>query len=229
MTTKFSSLERIIGVEFKDQAFLETALTHRSYLNEDPQSDRESNERFEFLGDAILELVASQHLFQTFPNLPEGQLTIYRSALVSTKNLARVAKKLDLGKFLLMAKGEEAGGGRKNPSLLANVVEALIGAIFLDQGLRPTQAFIEKQILVLLPKIIKSGTYKDPKSELQELVQEKLKMPPVYKVVEEEGPDHAKTFTVAVSAAGETIGQAKGPSKQQAEEKAAEKALEKLT
>lgn len=223
-----TQLEKNICIKFKDRKFLQTALTHRSYLNEHPEYKGESNERLEFLGDAVLEQTVSDHLFKSFPELPEGQLTIFRSAVVSTKTLAKVAEGLKLGQFLFMAKGEEKGGGRKNPTLLANTIEALIGAIFLDKGLKPAQDFIQKCLLVLLPKIIKSGAYKDCKSLLQELVQEKHKTPPVYKVEKEEGPDHAKIFTVSVVVNSKKLGLGRGPSKQEAEEDAAKNALEKI-
>ncbi|MBA7495514.1 Ribonuclease 3 [subsurface metagenome] len=223
-----SNLEKILNVNFKNKSLLRTALTHRSYLNEHPEYKGESNERLEFLGDAVLEFIASNHLFKSFPKLPEGRLTVFRSAVVSTKTLARIAKNLKLGQFLRLAKGEEKGGGRNNPTLLANTVEAVIGAIFSDCGLKPAQNFVEKHILTLLPQIIKSGAYKDSKSELQELVQEKFKVPPIYKVIKEEGPDHAKIFTVAVLINDKKLEQGKGLSKQEAEEEAAKKALEKI-
>lgn len=223
-----SNLEKTLNIEFNNKTLLQTALTHRSYLNEHPEYKGESNERLEFLGDAILEFITSHHLFNSFPNLPEGQLTVFRSAVVSTKTLAKVAKSLNLGQFLFMAKGEEDGGGRSNPTLLANTVETIIGAIFLDQGLKPTQDFIKKNILILLPQIIKSGAYKDPKSKLQELVQERFKTPPIYKIIKEEGPDHAKLFTVTVFVNSKELSQGTGASKQEAEEDAAQKALEKM-
>lgn len=223
-----SQLEKNIGVKFNNRTLLQTALTHRSYLNEHPEYEGESNERLEFIGDAILEFVVSRHLFESFPNLPEGQLTVFRSAIVSTKTLTKVAKNLKLGQFLFMAKGEEASGGENNPTLLANTLEAVTGAIFFDQGLKPAQDLIKKHILVLLPQIIKSGAYKDPKSQLQESVQEKFKTPPIYKVLKEEGLDHAKTFTVAVFVNSKELSKGKGMSKQEAEEDAARKALEKI-
>lgn len=223
-----SNLEKNLNIKFNNKSLLHTALTHRSYLNEHPEYEGESNERLEFLGDAILEFTTSYHLYFSFPKFPEGQLTIFRSAVVSTKTLSKIAKSLNLGQFLFMAKGEEKGGGRENPTLLANTVEAIIGAIFLDQGLKPTQNFIKKQILALLPKIIKSGAYKDNKSLLQELVQEKYKTPPIYRITKEEGPDHAKIFTVAVFVNSQKLAQGKGSSKQEAEEEAAKKALEKI-
>lgn len=224
-----SQLEKTLNIEFNNKTLLQTALTHRSYLNEHPEYKGESNERLEFIGDAILEFIVSHHLFESFPNLPEGQLTVFRSAIVSTKTLAKVAKDLKLGQFLFMAKGEETSGGKNNPTLLANTMEAVIGAIFFDRGLKPARDLIKKHILVLLPQIIKSGVYKDPKSQLQELVQEKFKTPPVYKVMGEEGLDHAKTFTVAVLVNSKKLGQGKGLSKQEAEEQAAKKALEKIS
>jgi len=223
-----TKLEKSLKINFKDKNLLKQALTHRSYLNEHPEYQGESNERLEFLGDAILEFTTSDHLYRVFPEFPEGQLTVFRSAIVSTKTLSKVAKSLNLGQFLFMAKGEEEGGGRNNPTLLANTVEAIIGAIFLDQGLKTTQDFIKRHILFLLPQIIRSGAYKDAKSKLQELVQERVKNPPIYKVIKEEGPDHAKIFTVGVFVNSKKLAQGKGSSKQEAEEEAAKTALEKI-
>lgn len=223
----FSRLEKKLGISFNDKALLKQSLVHRSYLNEHPEYEGGANERLEFLGDAILEFVVSFYLFTHFPHLPEGRLTAIRSALVSTQNLAKTAKKLQLGNFLFLARGEESGG-RKNPGILGDTVESLIGAIFLDQGLERAKEFIQKTILTRLPEIIKTKSYQDPKSKLQEITQEQYKTLPLYKILKEEGPDHAKIFTVAVFVAGKQMGQGRGGSRQEAEKKAAQKALEKI-
>lgn len=211
---------------FKNKNLLKEAFTHRSYLNE-TREKLNSNERLEFLGDAVLELLVSEHLFHRFPNFPEGRLTNLRSAIVRAESLARVARKLNLGEKLLMSKGEEEGGGRKNLSLLANCFEALLGALYLDQGINRVKEFLQATIFIYVPEIIKKKTYQDFKSYLQEKVQEKTKISPIYKVVKEIGPDHQKVFTVGVYVKEQKIGQGRGKSKQEAEQEAAKEGLEK--
>lgn len=218
-------MEEIIK-NFKNKSLLKEAFTHRSYLNE-TREKLNSNERLEFLGDAVLELLVSEHLFHRFPNFPEGRLTNLRSAIVRTESLARVARKLNLGEKLLMSKGEEEGGGRKNLSLLANCFEALLGALYLDQGINRAKEFLQATIFIYVPEIIKKRTYQDFKSYLQEKVQEKTKISPIYKVLKEGGPDHQKVFTVGVYVQGKKIGQGRGKSKQEAEQEAAKEGLEK--
>jgi len=219
-------LEAKLKITFKNKRLLKQALTHRSYLNEHPKLKLVSNERLEFLGDAILEFIISKTLYLKYPELPEGVLTAMRSRVVCTESLAKLGKKLKLGQFLFLSKGEEAGGGRENKSLLANTFEALIGAIFLDKGLKTTENFIEKKFNHIINQLNRSQL-KDAKSLLQEKVQEEKKVTPTYKILAEEGPDHNKIFTVGVFAGSKKLGQGKGSSKQEAEEKAAQIALEK--
>ena len=212
---------------FKNKKLLDEALTHRSYLNE-VKIKLNSNERLEFLGDSVLSLLVSEYLFNKYKNLDEGMLTNLRSLLVNKKNFSEVAKDIGLGAFLKLSKGEEESGGRENPSLLADSFEALVGAIFLDQGMDGVKAFVNP---ILLPKaevFMQKNALKDPKSLLQEMVQSKKHDSPHYKVVSEQGPAHAKTFTVGVYVDEKILGEGKGHSKQEAEEKAAEIALEKL-
>jgi ribonuclease-3 len=212
---------------FTNAALLETALTHRSALNEKGSTITESNERLEFLGDAVLELIATEFLYKKFPAEPEGTLTAYRSALVKTTSLATVAEKLGLGDQLKMSKGEEATGGRSNPSLLADTLEAVVGALYLDQGIEVCVTFLQEHLFVSLDTILEQRLYKDPKSELQERVQAQGLETPRYEVVSETGPDHSKEFTVAVYVGTEVVGQGTGKSKQQAQQGAAQEALQK--
>lgn len=212
---------------FKNSLLLETALTHRSALNEKQSSATESNERLEFLGDAVLELATTRFLYAKFPQDTEGVLTSYRSALVKTTSLASVAIELGLGDLLKMSKGEEATGGRSNPSLLADTFEAVLGAIYLDQGFESAEKFLHETLFVHLDKILTDKSYKDAKSELQERVQALGFSTPDYQVIEEVGPDHDKTFTISVSVGGKVVGQGTGRSKQQAQQAAAEDSLQK--
>jgi ribonuclease-3 len=206
---------------FTNAALLITALTHRSALNEEVSQAQESNERLEFLGDAVLELAATRFLYDQFPDQPEGDLTAYRSALVKTTTLAEMAEELGLGEQIFMSKGEEATGGRQNPSLLADTMEALIGAMYLDQGFDVVTAFLTKHLFPKLTKIQEQKLYKDPKSELQELVQAKGFEAPMYEVVQETGPDHDKVFTVQVKIGDKLYGTGTGKSKQLAQQAAA--------
>ncbi|MCH7641472.1 ribonuclease III [Patescibacteria group bacterium] len=210
--------------KFRDKDLLILAITHKSWVNEHP-GKRESNERLEFLGDAVLEFVTSQELYKKFPDKEEGYLTALRANLVNTVSLASVAKKLGLGELLLLSKGEEQEGGRENPSLLANTIEAIIGAFFLDQGTKRASKFIEENILSELPNIV-SRPLKDTKSRLQELVQARGFATPKYEVVGESGPDHAKKFLVEVLVDKKAWGKGEGKNKSQAEQAAAKKALE---
>ena len=210
---------------FKNDSLLQTALTHRSALNE--LSLKESNERLEFLGDAVLELITTKFLFNKFPTLNEGILTSYRSALVKTTSLAAVAEGIGLGQQLKMSKGEEATGGRTNPSLLADTFEAVLGALYLDQDLEAVEAFLQKELFINLDTILKDRLYKDPKSDLQEKVQSLGFTTPSYDVVSAEGPDHDKTFTVNVTVGDQAMGEGTGKSKQQAQQAAAEAAMQK--
>lgn len=219
-------LEDILGYTFKDKALLELALVHRSSLNEEGVVS--SNERLEFLGDAVLEVLVSEYLYLANPSEPEGVLTAARSAIVRTESLAEVAKKITLGESLRMSKGEEKSGGRNNTSLLANAFEAMTGAIFLDGGIESAKLFFEK-FLIPQAKMVMSGSLKDAKSLLQEKVQEKGFPAPIYHTLQEIGPDHEKTFVVAVSAMGEKqLALGRGKNKQAAQQQAARQALKKL-
>ncbi|HXS14688.1 MAG TPA: ribonuclease III [Candidatus Saccharimonadales bacterium] len=212
---------------FKNQQLFEQAFTHRSFLNESKQKV-ESNERLEFLGDSILSFVVSKWLYQKYPEYHEGNLTNIRSLLVNTKTLAEVAKELSFGSYLKLSRGEEEAKGRENQSLLADSFEAYLGALFLDQGLKIVGEFIEKTVLPRLDEIIKKRDFKDPKSLFQEMMQAQTHASPLYKVTTEEGPSHAKIFTVAVYIKDVRMGEGKGRSKQEAEENAAKQALEKM-
>lgn len=214
--------------DFKNQALLTTALTHRSALNEQNSTSQESNERFEFLGDAVLELATTRYLFNLFPDTQEGLLTAYRSALVKTETLAKVARQLGLGQLLYMSKGEEATGGRDNDSLLADTMEAVIGGLYLDQGFEAVETFLTEVLFVEFEQILSKKLYKDPKSHLQELVQAQGRETPSYVVVTEIGPDHDKIFTVNVLVGQEVLATGTGSSKQRAQQDAAQNALEKV-
>lgn len=221
-------LEKSLGIDFKDKDLLKTAFTHRSYLNEHTDEKLAHNERLEFLGDSVLGFVVSEYLYKQYPTRPEGDLTNFRSSIVNARTLAQVARKLDLGSYLLLSKGEEATGGRDRPYLLANTFEALLGAIYLDSGLEKAEKLISRDLLPLLPEIITKGSYKDYKSALQESSQEKLNITPNYKVLEEIGPDHDRTFKIGVFLAEKKIGEGTGKSKQQAEQEAASQGLENI-
>lgn len=227
MDRKLENLQKSTKIKFSNQNLLKKALTHRSYLNESRKT-QESNERLEFLGDAVLELIVSDYLYKNYTQVEEGKLTSYRSSIVNTKTLAKVAAQINLGEYLYLSKGEEEGGGRKNESLLADTFESLLGGVYLDQGLQKARFLVEKLLLPLLPSIIKNKAYIDYKSKLQEIVQEKMKVTPVYKVVKEIGPDHAKTFFIDCLAGEKTIGKGKGKNKQASEQQAAKAALEKI-
>jgi len=208
---------------FKDQELLEQAFTHKSWVNEN-KNKRKSNERLEFLGDAILEFIVSREIYLTFPNKEEGYLTTLRSNLVNTKNLAHVAEKLGIGEKIYLSRGEEDGGGRKNSSLLADTLEAVIGALFLDQGMDTVYEFIKEHLLSEVPEKI-SKPLKDAKSRLQEYVQSQGHPAPIYKVIKASGPDHNKIFIVEVLVAGKRKGQGTGKNKSSAAQAAAENVL----
>lgn len=211
-------------ISFSDQTLLKTALTHRSALNEKKGSDQ-SNERLEFLGDAILELVVSDFLFKTYPHLPEGQLTQKRAAIVQTKTLAAAALKLNLGQNLIMSKGEKKAGGQTNVSLLANTFEALVGAVYLDQGFTQAANFIFQNLLQNLNLLLNQADIHDFKSQLQETWQKQFKTAPKYQLVNSFGPDHSKTFIVKVFLKGKLMGEGRGKSKQAAEQTAAKSVI----
>ncbi|KKU82828.1 MAG: Ribonuclease 3 [Microgenomates group bacterium GW2011_GWA2_47_8] len=223
----FDDLQKTIGIPFTNQDLLRTAFFHRSYLNE-AKNITQSNERLEFLGDAVLSFLTSSFLYQRFPEYPEGILTNIRSSLVKTKSLSQVAKTLALGDLLYLSRGEEESGGRANPSLLADTFEALLGALFLDQGVEAAKQFLAQYVFPKVTEIIEKRAYIDFKSLLQEIVQEKERVSPTYRVVKSQGPDHAKTFWIEAIVGESAIGSGMGKSKQEAEQQAASNALEKM-
>lgn len=224
----FSKLEKEIGIKFKNRDFLTQSVVHRSYINEHPDFALGHNERVEFLGDAVLEIVATEYLFYKFPNTPEGDLTNWRASLVNSKMLAQVADELNLGKYLYLSKGEAKDKNSKaRQYIVANAVEALIGAIYLDQGIRAAKKFIKKFMLSKLENILANQLYLDPKSKFQEKAQEVYNITPHYKVLSEVGPDHAKTFEVGLYLNEELIVKGKGSSKQEAQVVAAGKGIKK--
>jgi len=220
----FSKLEEKLNLNFKNKDLLRQAFIHRSYLNENPNMGLEHNERLEFLGDAVLELVVTEYMYRKYDN-PEGELTSWRAALVNSKMLSFVAENLSFNDFILLSKGEAQDIGRARQYILANAVESLIGAIFMDLGMKEAEKFIDKHILSQLPAILEKKLYRDPKSYLQELVQEKYGITPTYEVLEESGPDHAKIFIVGVYIEKELLAKGEGSSKQEAQEDAARKAI----
>ena len=222
-----SELEKNLGLKFRNKNLLKQSLVHRSYINENPDFHIDHNERLEFLGDAVLELIVTEYLYKNF-NQPEGELTSWRASLVNGRSLSELAQKLELNNFLYLSKGEKNSIGKAREIILANTVEALIGAIYLDQGLKSATKFIQKNILVKLPYILKHQLYQDPKSGFQEIAQAKYKITPTYKVLKEIGPDHAKEFTVGVFLNDKLIAEGKGSSKQEAETDAAASALTKI-
>lgn len=209
-----------LGFEFQDINLLITALTHRSYVNEHKSSVKEHNERLEFLGDAVLELVTSDFLYRNYDE-PEGIMTAWRSALVRTESIGAAGEELGYEPLVRLSKGEKHGSSRAHAVILADCFEAVIGAIYLDQGYDTAKEFIAKHILVKLDKILEDGSWRDPKSYLQELAQHHDGSTPVYKVLDEDGPDHDKTFTIGVYVAGQLKGTGIGHSKQEAEGNAA--------
>jgi len=219
-----SSLENKIKIQFKDRNLLQVALTHRSYLNENRRWELPHNERLEFLGDAVLELITTEYLYRNFPN-PEGELTNLRSALVNYKMLSEIASNLELDKYILLSRGEAKDTGRARQVILANAFESLIGAIYLDAGFEITKNFITEFVIKQLVGILSAGNILDPKSKFQELTQEKLGVTPNYKVLAEWGPDHNKNFEVGVFVNDKQIAKGTGSSKQEAEIAAAENGL----
>lgn len=222
-----TDLEKEINIFFDDKEILLNAFIHRSYLNENKGKGLVSNERVEFLGDTVVSLIISNYIYKTFPKLTEGDLTAIRSAVVNTKSLAKVSGELKLGNYLLLSKGEEESGGRENTSLLANTFEALTGAIYLEKGESGAKKFLESFLIPSIDTILKTESYKDYKSKLQENVQENFKISPEYTLISATGPDHAKEFEIAVFVKEKEYGRGKGKSKQEAEQKAAQMALEK--
>ncbi|MFH1233910.1 MAG: ribonuclease III [Patescibacteria group bacterium] len=217
-----SAFEEQIKIKFKNEDLLRQAVVHRSYLNEHPDFGLNHNERLEFLGDAVLEIVVTENLFNNFPNTPEGDLTNWRASLVNSKMLAEVAQELDIEKYLYLSRGESKDKNSKaRQYILANALEALIGAIYLDQGIAPAKRFIKKIILSKLDNILSNRLYVDPKSSFQEKAQELIGITPHYKVLSESGPDHAKIFEIGLYLGEELISRSKGSSKQEAQVEAA--------
>ena len=228
MMADWKLLQKKLGVKFNKPPILQQALVHRSYLNEMPDSGLESNERLEFLGDAVLGLVVAGKLYEDYPQHPEGLLTEMRVALVRRDTLARVAKSLSLGDFLFLGRGEEAAGGRGRPSNLSAAYEAVVGAVFVDGGMQKARRFVVSSLAAEFHELPKGRTLANPKSQLQELLQARFQKAPVYKLLRDEGPDHSKVFTVQVWGGRKPLGVGEGKSKQQAEKEAARDALEKM-
>ena len=221
----FSELESNISCRFKDADLLKQAMVHRSYLNENPGFPLPHNERLEFLGDAVLELIVTEYLYKNYPN-PEGDLTNWRAALVNANMLSSIASELNLGDFLYLSKGEaKDSGGKARQYILANAIEAVIGAIYLDQGLNKASEFINENILTKLTGVLANSLYIDPKSRFQEIAQEKYCVTPHYLVLNETGPDHAKIFKVGLYIGEEMVAEGVGSSKQEAQVSAAEAGL----
>ncbi len=224
--SNIKNLEKNIGIVFKNKDLLQQALVHRSYINEHPDFNIGHNERLEFLGDAVLEIIVTEYLYINFPDKPEGDLTNWRASLVNSKMLYKIADKLNFENFLLLSKGESKDKNSKaRQYILADSVEAVIGAIYLDQGFETAKDFILKNVVVDLKDILKNKTYVDAKSRFQEMSQEIVGITPSYKVIKEEGPDHAKKFTVGLYLNDELVAVSEGSSKQEAQTKAAEEGL----
>ena len=226
--TKRSALEGRLGVTFKDPTMLQRALVHSSYVNENPETAPESNERLEFLGDAVLGLVVADDLYASFPDLDEGKLTELRAQLVRRDTLAKAARRLKLGEELLLGRGEDAGGGRSRPTNLAHAYESLVGAIFIDRGLPAARRFVLDSLEEEFGHASERAFPMDPKSRLQEMSQSLFQRTPQYRLVDAQGPDHARKFTVEALVDGETLGTGHGGSKQTAEKEAAREALARL-
>jgi len=221
----FSALEKRLKLKFKDKNLLVQAFVHRSYINENPKFNLSNNERLEFLGDAVLELIVTEYLYKKYPKKSEGELTNWRAALVNAKILAETASEIGFNDFLLLSLGETKELGKARQYILANTYEAVIGATYLDSGYEECKKFIKKNLTIKLPYILKTGLFRDAKSSFQEKAQENVGITPSYKVLKEWGPDHSKHFIVGVFLNSEIISRGEGSSKQEAEEEAAKEAL----
>lgn len=220
----------MLAITFKDKTLLQNAFIHRSYLNENKNTQLQSNEKLEFLGDSVLSLVASVYLYKIYPLLHEGDYTEIKSSIVRTESLADAARSLQLGSYLYLSKGEEINDGRKNKNILADCFEALIAAIFIDQGFRKANVFVTEHLFKdRLKHLVEEKLYLSPKSRLQEYAQDKYRTVPVYKVLEERGPEHKRVFKVGAYIVNKKLAEATGGSKKEAEEKAARKVIERLT
>lgn len=226
MTFSTEAVEKILGVEFKNKALLKQAFVHRSFINENKDTGLGHNERLEFLGDAVLELVITHHLYDVYPDKTEGDMTSYRSALVNADTCAEVAEKLGFNEHLLLSRGEAKDTGRARQYILANTLESVIGAIYLDLGYEATKKFIDTHITPMTEEIVKKGLWVDAKSKFQEKAQDVTGITPLYKTLKETGPDHDKKFSVGVFLGEEQIAMGEGRSKQDAEQEAARKGLE---
>src|SRR3989344_281004 len=221
----FSEFERNIGVTFKNKDLLEQAFVHRSYLNEHKNFKLPHNERLEFLGDAVLELIVTDFLFYKYPTKTEGDLTSYRAALVNTNTISEAGDEIGVDEYLLLSKGEAKDTGRARSYIVANVFEALIGAIYLDQGYEPARDFVARTLFARTDEIVEKRLWQDPKSRFQEKAQDVVGITPAYKLLEERGPDHDKYFKIGVYIGKELIAEGKGKSKQEAEQDAAANGL----
>ncbi|MFH1244687.1 MAG: ribonuclease III [bacterium] len=228
MITTLGNLTLTLGLKIKDVHLVQNAFVHRSYLNESKEFDQ-SNERLEYLGDAVLELATSHFLFSSYPDFQEGMLTNVRAALVRTESLAKIAQDLGFAELIRMSKGEEATGGRENRSILADTFEAFLGAIYLDQGYATCVSILEKHLLQKAKAVLQSETYKDNKSLLQEIAQSRYKATPLYTLISESGPDHDKQFVMQVEIGDTSYAKGEGKSKQTAQEDAAKNTLEMIT
>lgn len=223
----FPKLEKDLGINFENKNLLIQAFIHRSYINENSNLKLGHNERLEFLGDAVLELVSTNYLYHKFTDLAEGDLTSYRAALVNTKSIGAIAKELNFNNYLFLSKGESKDFGKARLSILADTYEAFIGAVFLDKGYDFAKEFIEKTLLTHTEEVVEAGKYRDPKSVIQEKSQDLLSVTPSYKVISESGPDHDKKFIVGIYFGEEKIAEGEGRSKQEAETHAAKVAIQK--
>ena len=222
----FSNFEKKTGVIFNNKKLLEQAFIHRSYINENNGSKLSHNERLEFLGDAVIELIVTHYLYEKYPNYDEGSLTAFRSALVNAVIMSEVATNLGMNEFLLLSKGEAKDVGKARSYILANTYEAYVGAVYLDGGYDEAKKFIEKTLLIRMEEIVSKKLWRDPKSLVQEKSQEEIGVTPAYRVLHESGPDHDKHFTVGIFFGTDCIARGSGKSKQEAEQSAAKNALE---
>lgn len=225
MTKDFSKLEKKLNIKFKNKDLLAQAFCHRSYLNENAGFCEDHNERMEFLGDAVLEIIVTEHLYLEYNN-PEGEMTNWRAALVNSQSLAQLADEIGFDNFLLLSRGEAKDTGKARQYILANTFEAFLGALYLDQGLEKCQEFVKKYLISKLPEILEKGLHRDAKSYFQEKAQEQARVTPTYRVVKQWGPDHAKHFVIGVFLGKEMVAEGQGSSKQEAEEDAARNGLE---
>ncbi len=228
MPFNLKKIEEILQTKLTSEKLFKTAFTHRSYLNEHPEYKNESNERLEFLGDSVLQLLSSEFLYNRYLKSPEGDLTNFRSSVVCTPSIGAEAKRLGYGDILFLSNGEETTGGRQREYILANTFEAVLGALYLDQGLDVCREFVNRELMYKIDQVVKNQEYKDAKSLFQEEAQEKTGVTPIYKIIDSWGPDHEKSFKVGVYIGEEQWGLGEGKSKQKAEQDAAERALEKI-